>query len=863
MECRHFAALLAAVAAALAGPATAAAVTCSFNGTTRILSVTIDDQNGTTAFGAIIRARTSGDIAVDPVTFTPHLTTFGGQIPCAGPPATVNNTDAIDVTGGTGEQPLVLGAGLAPGNTTEATGTSEIEVYVNLGAHAANPQYGGDAVRQPDSTLTTIGSLASTLTAANDDGDNDADVFMANVELVAVDGTSGDDVIRGDGGAGTGGPANVPILADLLGGKDTFVGGDANDIAYGDDGKDVLEGGLGNDWLDGGYGSDYILGEADDDHIDGGDGNDNVNGGPDKDRVSGDDGRPNYRCVKTGPSTLTCSPILPNTGNDLVTGGPGEDTLSGNDGNDTLDGGADGDFMFGDEGNDLLRSGPGDDALFGGNGVDTADFSTAPNGIVATFPNGSATGDGTDAMNAVENAYGSAFDDRFTGGVEANRFDGRDGGDVLIGGGNDALFGGYGEDVVDYTAAPGPVNVNLATGIATGEGSDTIQLASVEEVDGSAFDDTITGDAGGNFLFGNAGDDTISAGDGDDAALGGAGKDTLRGDAGPDALQGDAGDDTLFGGADNDRLAGGAGNDELAGDDGVDMVDYSASPSAVVVALYAGWATGEGSDTLATIEDVNGSSYADTLMGDGGPNEIFGSAGMDGIAGFDANDYLDGGTDDDILNGGPDDDTLVGGDGFDFVNYETAPGAVYVNLPGGAASGDGTDTLGGVEGALGSNYNDTLLGDGNDNDLIGYDGIDSVAGGGGDDYLTGDAGDDTLSGNDGNDSLDGGAGADSLTGGAGGDTLDGGNEDDGLDGGAGNATLLGRDGSDVLAGGSEDDMLTGGAGGDTLQGGDGNDLLAGGDGIDTLMAGAGNDALDGGDDSDFLFAGAGDDAITG
>src|SRR6266511_3834397 len=474
MECRHFAALLAAVAAALAGPATAAAVTCSFNGTTRILSVTIDDQNGTTAFGAIIRARTSGDIAVDPVTFTPHLTTFGGQIPCAGPPATVNNTDAIDVTGGTGEQPLVLGAGLAPGNTTEATGTSEIEVYVNLGAHAANPQYGGDAVRLPDSTLTTIGSLASTLTAANDDGDNDADVFMANVELVAVDGTSGDDVIRGDGGAGTGGPANVPILADLLGGKDTFVGGDANDIAYGDDGKDVLEGGLGNDWLDGGYGSDYILGEADDDHIDGGDGNDNVNGGPDKDRVSGDDGRPNYRCVKTGPSTLTCSPILPNTGNDLVTGGPGEDTLSGNDGNDTLDGGADGDFMFGDEGNDLLRSGPGDDA-----------------------------------MNAVENAYGSAFDDRFTGGVVANRFDGRDGGDVLIGGGgpdrldggagsdrlaggggNDALFGGYGEDVVDYTAAPGPVNVNLATGIATGEGSDTIQLASVEEVDGSAFDDT-------------------------------------------------------------------------------------------------------------------------------------------------------------------------------------------------------------------------------------------------------------------------------------------------------------------------------------------------------------------------------------
>src|SRR6266542_3231778 len=307
MECRHFAALLAAVAAALAGPATAAAVTCSFNGTTRILSVTIDDQNGTTAFGAIIRARTSGDIAVDPVTFTPHLTTFGGQIPCAGPPATVNNTDAIDVTGGTGEQPLVLGAGLAPGNTTEATGTSEIEVYVNLGAHAANPQYGGDAVRLPDSTLTTIGSLASTLTAANDDGDN------------------------------------------------------------------VLEGGLGNDWLDGGYGSDYILGEADDDHIDGGDGNDNVNGGPDKDRVSGDDGRPNYRCVKTGPSTLTCSPILPNTGNDLVTGGPGEDTLSGNDGNDTHDGGADGDFMFGDEGNDLLRSGPGDDALFGGNGVDTAD----------------------------------------------------------------------------------------------------------------------------------------------------------------------------------------------------------------------------------------------------------------------------------------------------------------------------------------------------------------------------------------------------------------------------------------------------------------------------------------------------------
>src|SRR6266508_2513249 len=67
-------------------------------------------------------------------------------------------------------------------------------------------------------------------------------------------------------------------------------------------------------------------------------------------------------------------------------------------------------------------------------------------------------------------------------------------------------------DMASFFGAPGPMTVDLTAGNATGDGSDT--LSGVEDIDGSRFDDVITGSAGSNFLFGETGNDTLSGSDG-------------------------------------------------------------------------------------------------------------------------------------------------------------------------------------------------------------------------------------------------------------------------------------------------------------------------------------------------------------
>ncbi len=67
------------------------------------------------------------------------------------------------------------------------------------------------------------------------------------------------------------------------------------------------------------------------------------------------------------------------------------------------------------------------------------------------------------------------------------------------------------------TALPIPnlgVTVNLDTGTANNYGGGTDSLAGFENVVGSFFNDTITGDAGDNAFHGLSGDDVIDGGAG-------------------------------------------------------------------------------------------------------------------------------------------------------------------------------------------------------------------------------------------------------------------------------------------------------------------------------------------------------------
>ena len=359
------------------------------------------------------------------------------------------------------------------------------------------------------------------------------------------------------------------------------------------------------------------------------------------------------------------------------------------------------------------------------------------------------------------------------------------GDDIMTGqGGNDTLAGGKGPlDIGFYFFAPGPVTASLVTGTATGEGRD--RLSGLEALTGSTFNDTFTGDSRSNTLFGDAGNDTIRAGDG------------------VDGLDGGDGDDTLDGGGD------------------LDLGFYNSSARPVTVNVGEGTATGQGDDSITSIDVIVGSHHDDVLTG------------SDGIDFF-------------LPEGG--NDQIHGTGGFDMLMYFDSPSAIAADLSRGTASGQpnaqgdgpGSDTFDGIDGVYGSGFDDDLTG------------------GTGDDFLAGDLGNDLIDGGDGNDWLSGGPGDDDIDGGAGlRDLIDfetstnpGGVN---LDLAAGMAT---GEGSDTLRNIEEafgsffDDVLGGNNGPNNLWGWEGADNIQGFGGDDAIDGGGGGDQIDGGDGID-------------
>ncbi len=123
------------------------------------------------------------------------------------------------------------------------------------------------------------------------------------------------------------------------------------------------------------------------------------------------------------------------------------------------------------------------------------------------------------------------------------------------------------------------------------------------------------------------GDDNLTIGVGTGAAL--------YGDAGNDTLTGHSGSDVLIGGDGDDVLMGKGGSDRLIGGDGSDTASYKLDAGAVSVNLAQHTATDGSSatDTLIGIENIIGSGFADTLIGDANDNAIQGGAGADTLTG--------------------------------------------------------------------------------------------------------------------------------------------------------------------------------------------------------------------------------------
>lgn len=191
---------------------------------------------------------------------------------------------------------------------------------------------------------------------------------------------------------------------------------------------------------------------------------------------------------------------------------------------------------------------------------------------------------------------------------------------------------------------------------------------------------------------------------------------------------------------------------------------------------------------LSSACTITGTSANDTLTGTPGDDVICGLGGNDTINGLGGDDILKGEAGGaDKLFGGDGNDTLDGGIGNnDQANYSSATAAITASLSAGTATGEGSDTLIGVESVTGSSKNDSLTGSAAANTLNGGSGNDALNGLDGADKVNGGGNADTVQGGSGNDSVVGNGGPDILSGEEGDDTLnskDNGNGNDSLDGG--------------------------------------------------------------------------------
>jgi serralysin len=230
---------------------------------------------------------------------------------------------------------------------------------------------------------------------------------------------------------------------------------------------------------------------------------------------------------------------------------------------------------------------------------------------------------------------------------------GLDGDDVLKGGGGaDKLYGGEGFDTTDYSDSGEGVQVSLALGAGLGGTAAGDQLFDIDNLNGSAYGDTLQGDENANALYGNGGNDVLK---------GGGGADKLIGGAGDDQLSSDGYGDMLDGGADNDTA------------------NFSEAQTGVFVDLAMGrYAAGAifqpgppgTPDNIVEVENVWGSNKPDLIYGDNSDNFIWGNGGADSLLGRGGNDTLDGGAGKDFLYGGAGNDQLTGGADQDAFIFE-------------------------------------------------------------------------------------------------------------------------------------------------------------------------------------------------
>jgi Ca2+-binding RTX toxin-like protein len=536
-----------------------AAGTCAYDLATQRLNVSINSGTGSvlTVSDGTVAGTAAGDIVFD-------------GAPCGGSP-NVGNTLSINVTtavSATAELLVIDNTFGTPDRQFPSTiawfvdlgqGTGDILEFILSGdvdnslvmTNTSFTLNGGTGTTAGLEILFPIGAAAPAAGFGDDTLDGSA--LTSAVQLLAFGGGGIDfiapgahlaDTANGGGDAGDTLSYGTRTTATIINDPAGFAGFDANgngvlaapeemDIIAG---FDTFETGSGNDELNGTAGSDWFIpGDGDD-------------------RVAGGAGVFDVIDYSTSSAGMVIDPGLG------TATGQGSDTFTGVE------------AFVGSAFDDTLLWPVGGVAGFaGGDGIDTVDASARTTGQTINLD--LLDDVATTSTDSTENALGGSASDTITGNDLRNDLQGNDGDDVLLGAaGNDVLTGGVGND--SFSGGSGADKISYATNTTDGieadmnlgfvtssdSGDDGVIGGDVEIVQGSPFNDSITGGGGlvtANFIF--------TGGNGKDTLTGSGSNDTLKGGAGNDRLRGLEGGDTLKGGKGKDKGWGGPGVDFCTG----------------------------------------------------------------------------------------------------------------------------------------------------------------------------------------------------------------------------------------------------------------------------------------------------------
>jgi Ca2+-binding RTX toxin-like protein len=477
--------------------------------------------------------------------------------------------------------------------------------------------------------------------------------------------------------------------------------------------------------------------------------------------------------------------------------------FTGTNGPDTIKGGGEADIIELLDGNDTGLGGGGNDLIFGSDGDDRLDGEDGNDELFGGRDDDQLSGgNGSDVLNG-----GSGFD-RMSGGAGSDTF--------VLNADADDVDGGDGFDTIDARLLGQALSLNLNLGRITIAGKTTIETG-VENAIGSGTADTLIGDGDRNVLDG-----------------------------------GFRGDDTLIGLGGDDRLIGGKGADLIDGGAGIDTADYEDAGAGITLDLAQGGGSGgdAAGDSFVGIENVEGSEFSDSIVGDAGANRLDGNDGIDVLKGAGGADSLSGGSDNDNLSGGDGNDRLQGGGGADTMAGGNGDDVYVVDNAGDTVDETGGSGLDRVESLISFSLASNTTGAVENLALIGFGNLNGV----------GNALANTLIGNNGANNLNGNSGADLMQGRGGNDSYVVNEAGDVVD-----ESLFGSFGTDeVLSfvsfnlsgpkalGAIENLRLGNGTANLNAHGNALANTLVGNDGVNVITGAAGNDRLTGDGGNDFF-----------